>query len=71
MTETRYIRQFDSEGNETPISYEVSDEQLAAEQERAQAQQILDILDEDWTATEAVSYLKKVIRRLVNKGILP
>lgn len=40
MQETRYIRHFDKEGNETQETYEVSDEELQAEADEARLKEI-------------------------------
>lgn len=41
MSETRYRRHFDKEGNETQIPYNVSDEKLQVEADEARLKEII------------------------------
>jgi len=75
MPEIRYIRVY-KQGTYPPElleeePYEVSDEELAEEQEVEQVKQIEAILDKDWTAAQSQEILKKLIKRLLKKGVLP
>lgn len=72
MPEIRYSREYDNQGNVIrQVPYEVSDEEFEDEVESAQVQQILKILGQDWTAAQAINYLKLLIKRLLRKGIIP
>jgi len=69
--ETRYTEVYKDGKMIKQEPYEVSDEQLADEAEAAEIEQIKDTLDSITTAAQAITILKKLIRRLVKKGILP
>ena len=69
--ETRYIEVYQDGELIAKEPYEVSDEQLQDEQEQRDIAAIKDKLEQPWTASEAQAILKKLINRLIKKGILP
>jgi len=71
MPEIRYVKVYENGILVAEEPYEVSDEQLAEEQEAEQIRQIEAILDKDWTAAQSQEILKKLIKRLLKKGLLP
>lgn len=72
MPETRYVRRFDIEGNELePEPYEVSDEQLADEQEQALMEKAEEIIDGISNLDDAKVFLKKLCKRLFKNDALP
>ena len=72
MPETRYIQEYDGQGNMiNKIPYEVSDEQLtdeAKERELAKAGQLIDQIT---NLAQAKTFLKRLCSRLLKKGYLP
>jgi len=71
MAETRYVDVFKDGKLIAQEPYEVSDEELAEEAEAGEIEQIKDTLDSITTAAQAITVLKKLVKRLVKKGILP
>jgi len=72
MSEIRYKRQFDVNGNELPgIPYKVSDEQLADEAEEKALAKADELIDSISKLSEAKVFLKRLCKRLVRKGVLP
>jgi len=71
MTETRYVDVFKDGKLIKQEPYEVSDAELAEEAEAGEIEQIKDTLDSITTAAQAITVLKKLVKRLVKKGILP
>ena len=71
MPETRYVDVYKAGKLVAREPYEVSDEQLAEEAEANEIEQIKNTLDSITTAAQAITVLKKLIKRLVKKGILP
>ena len=71
MPETRYTEIYKNGKLVDKEPYQVSDEQLADEAEAREIQQIKDTLEQTWTTAQAAAILKKLIRRLLKKGILP
>ena len=72
MPETRYIEHYDQQGKLIKKEpYTVTDEELALEQEARELEQLAATLDDSWTAAQTQAAVKKLIRRLASKGILP
>ena len=71
MSETRYTEVYKDGKLIKQEPYQVSDEELAEEAEVSEIEQIKDTLEQDWDSKKTIAVLKKLIRRLVNKGILP
>jgi len=72
MPETRYVYEYTDGVLSATTPYEVSDEQLAEEAALASTRAlILDVLDDPWTAQQAIDRLKLLIRRLLQKGVIP
>lgn len=71
MPETRYTEVYKDGKLIAQEPYEVSDAELADEAEAAEIEQIKDALEQSWDGTKTTTVLKKLIKRLVKKGILP
>lgn len=71
MTETRYVQVYKDGKLIKQEPYEVSDAELADEAEANEIEQIKNTLDSITTLAQAIAVLKKLINRLVKKGILP
>jgi len=72
MPETRYVYEYTDGVLSATTPYKVSDEQLAEEAALASTRAlILDVLDDPWTAQQAIDRLKLLIRRLLQKGVIP
>ena len=72
MPETRYIEEYDNQGNMiNRIPYEVSDEQLADEAEERELAKAGQLIDQITNLAQAKTFLKRLCSRLLKKGYLP
>jgi len=72
MPETRYIQEYDNQGNMiNKIPYEVSDEQLADEAEERELAKAGQLIDQITNLAQAKTFLKRLCSRLLKKGYLP
>ena len=72
MGETRYISEADGKGKVIKqIPYEVSDEEVAEEQEQNVMGKAEDLIDSIGSMKDAKVFLKRLVRRLIKKGVLP
>ena len=72
MPETRYIEEYDGQGNMiNKIPYEVSDEQLADEAEERELAKAGQLIDQIKNLAQAKAFLKRLYSRLLKKGYLP
>ena len=72
MPETRYIEEYDNQGNViNRIPYEVSDEQLADEAEERELAKAGQLIDQITNLAQAKTFLKRLCSRLLKKGYLP
>ena len=72
MPETRYIEEYDGQGNMiNKIPYEVSDEQLADEAEERELAKAGQLIDQITNLAQAKTFLKRLCSRLLKKGYLP
>ena len=72
MPETRYIEEYDNQGNIiNKIPYEVSDEQLADEAEERELAKAGQLIDQITNLAQAKRFLKRLCSRLLKKGYLP
>ena len=72
MPETRYIEEYDNQGNMiNRIPYEVSDEQLADEAEERELAKAGQLIDQITNLAQAKAFLKRLYSRLLKKGYLP
>jgi len=71
MSETRYTEVYKGGKLVDTEPYEVSDEQLADEAEAKDIDQIAKALEQSWDNKKTTAVLKKLIKRLGKKGILP
>ena len=72
MPETRYIEEYDNQGNMiNKIPYEVSDEQLADEAEERELAKAGQLIDQITNLAQAKTFLKRLCSRLLKKGYLP
>ena len=72
MPETRYIEEYDNQGNMiNKIPYEVSDEQLADEAEERELAKAGQLIDQITNLAQAKAFLKRLYSRLLKKGYLP
>ena len=72
MPETRYIEEYDNQGNViNRIPYEVSDEQLADEAEEEELAKAGQLIDGITNLAQAKAFLKTLCSRLLKKGYLP
>ena len=72
MPETRYIEEYDNQGNMiNKIPYEVSDEQLADEAEERELAKAGQLIDQITNLAQAKAFLKRLCSMLLKKGYLP
>ena len=72
MPETRYIEEYDGQGNMiNKIPYEVSDEQLANEAEEKALAKVDELIDQIDSLAKTKTFLKRLCSRLLKKGYLP
>ena len=72
MPETRFIEEYDNQGNViNRIPYEVSDEQLADEAEERELAKAGQLIDQITNLAQAKAFLKRLYSRLLKKGYLP
>ena len=72
MPETRYIEEYDNQGNIiNKIPYEVSDEQLTDEAEERELAKAGQLIDQITNLAQAKAFLKRLYSRLLKKGYLP
>ena len=71
MPETRYIKEFRNGVLINTIPYEVSDEEIAEEQDRDAMKLAEDMIDGITNLAQARLFLKKLCRRLLKNGVLP
>lgn len=72
MPEIRYVESKNAKtGEVTYIPYEVSDEQLADEQEALALAKADELIDAVTTLAQAKVFLKRLVARLIKKGLLP
>ena len=72
MPETRFIEEYDNQGNMiNKIPYEVSDEQLADEAEERELAKAGQLIDQITNLAQAKAFLKRLYSRLLKKGYLP
>jgi predicted house-cleaning noncanonical NTP pyrophosphatase (MazG superfamily) len=71
MPETRYIEEYKDGKLLKQIPYEVSDEELAEEQEKDAMDKAADMINAISSLADAKVFLKKLCRRLFKSGALP
>jgi len=72
MPETRFIEEYDNQGNViNRIPYEVSDEQLADEAEERELAKAGQLIDQITDLAQAKAFLKRLCSGLLKKGYLP
>ena len=72
MPETRYIEEYDNQGNMiNKIPYEVSDEQLTDEAEERELAKAGQLIDQITNLAQTKRFLKRLCSRLLKKGYLP
>jgi len=71
MPETRYIEVYENGQLVGQIPYEVSDEELADEAEEQAFARAEELIDAIIKLSEAKAFLKRLVRRLIKKGVLP
>ena len=68
----RLIRHFDIDGKELESAYlEVSEEEEAEEAEQKAMEKAEDLIDSISNLADAKTFLKRLVKRLIDKGLLP
>lgn len=69
---TKLHRHFGVDGNELPsTSIELTDEEVADEAERIAMEKAEDLIDAIGNMSDAKTFLKRLVKRLIKNGALP